>query len=115
VLGAGRVELPGLEVYDRKTNSWRIDVGGGNIITFEHYQYKRMIDEFVRCVQEGRSFVPGGEVGKRTTEVVLALYQSWFTDHRVALPLTDDPCLEEIFITLREEALACSRPFSEGS
>jgi len=107
-LGAARMELPGLEVYDSKTNNWRIEAGGYNTATFEHYQYKRMVDEFVRCVKEGRPFVPCGKVGKRSTEVVLALYQSWFEDRKLTLPLADDVCLDEIFEKLREVAVGRS-------
>jgi len=105
-LGAGRMELPGLEVFDRRTNSWRMEAGGCNAMTFEHYQYKRMIDEWVDCVRESRPFVPGGEVGRRSAEVVLALYQAWFGDGKVTLPLAEEPCLEDIFTKLREEAVA---------
>jgi len=109
-LGAARLELPGIEVYDRKTNSWRTEVGGSNAATFEHYQYKRMIDEFVRCVQEGEPFVTAGTEGRRCTEVVLAVYQSWLTDRKVTLPLREEPCLDEVFTRLHEEALARSSP-----
>lgn len=102
--GARRLEPPPLHVYDRKSKSWRIEDPGYDVVHFRFYQYKRMIDEFVRCVREGTPFFPGGDVGKKVCEVIVGLYQSWFVDSKVTLPLVEEPYLEEIFMKLREKS-----------
>lgn len=102
VLNARRVEPAGLEVYERKTNTWRIEAPGYDMVNYKVYQYKRMIDEFVRCVREGVPFVPSGIIARKVSEVVVAFYQSWFTDKKVALPLREEPPLDKIFLKLRE-------------
>jgi len=104
-LGNLRFELPGVDIFNRKTNEWRLIFSPINLATFEGYQYKRMIDEFVSCVQQKREFIPSGEDGKKSIEVVLALYQSWYTGEKTPLPLVQKPVLSEIFNSLREKSL----------
>ena len=106
VLGNLRMEVPGIELFDRETNEWRLIPGTVDASTLEGYQYKTMVDEFVSCISEEREFSPSGEDGAKTVEGVLALYQSWYTGTRVSLPLEEDPDVSKIFARLREEAQA---------
>jgi len=102
-LDSFRVELPGIDIWSKKQNEWRIISLPSNVATFEHYQYKRMIDEFVACVDKEKEFVPSGEDGKRAVEAVLGLYQSWYTNKKIDLPLSQSPNLSEIFTSLRKK------------
>lgn len=105
VLGAARLEIPPLEIWDKKTRQWQIIHFWCNPETLEHYQYKRMINEFVSCVKDKRKFITNGEDGKKSIEAVLALYQSSHTNQKVSLPLKQSPNLSEIFTTLRKKRL----------
>lgn len=100
--GAHRMELPSLELFDRKTRGWQTFPIGSDLGRFSHYQYKRMIDEFVACVRDGRAFVPDGRVGLTSTGAVLGLYLATHTGKEVSLPLEKDPPLREIFAQLRK-------------
>ena len=104
-MGNLRMDLPGIEVFNRKTNEWRLIPTPIDTATFEGYQYKRMLDEFVSAVQEEKDFTPSGEDGAKTIEVVLALYQSWYTNEKVSLPLEQKIPASEIFSSLRESSL----------
>lgn len=103
--GSLRLEPPPVELFDRKTGQWRTLRLRTNSVTLEHYQYKRLIDEFISCVLEKKQFVPSGEDGKKAIEIVLALYQSSHTGKKISLPLVQSPDLKEIFTTLRQQKL----------
>jgi UDP-N-acetylglucosamine 3-dehydrogenase len=102
--GAHRMELPSLELYDRKAGSWQTFPIGSDLGRFSHYQYKRMVDEFVACVKEGRPFHPDGTIGIKTTGAVLGLYQASHTGKEVLLPLEKDPPIKQIFEELRKRS-----------
>ena len=104
VLGNLRLEVPGVELFDRRTNEWRLLPATVDASTFEGYQYKKMVDEFVSCARDERDFSPSVEDGAKTVEVVLALYQSWYSGTRITLPLSQDPEISKIFGRLRDEA-----------
>ncbi len=55
--------------------------------------HSAQIHDFVRCVREGRQPPVNGEEGRRSLELITAIYQSAFTGEAVQLPLTPaDPC-----------------------
>lgn len=103
-IGAARLELPPLEIWEKKTNTFRYVRVPFDIVHLSHYEYKRTIDEFVSCVKEGREFSPSGEDGMKAIEGVVGLYESWNSGGRVSLPLDKDPNLTEIFARLRKGA-----------
>jgi len=104
VLGAQRIELPNVGLWDRKKRQWQLISLPCDLGQFSHYQYKRMVDEFVACVKDGRRFFPDGEDGKRTIECVLGAYLSSYTGEKVALPLQADPPLAKIFEKARKQS-----------
>jgi len=94
-------EPPELRLWQRKNNQWITIPLSRDMLFFEHYHYKRQIDDFVKAVRERRKPAAIGEDGRKAIEVVLALYLSHHTGRRVQLPLTQTPPLEEIFADLR--------------
>lgn len=104
--GSIRLEPPPVELFDRKTCQWQVlRLHNVNSATLEHYQCKRLVDEFISCVLEKKQFVPSGEEGKKAIEGVLGLYQSSHTGQKVSLPLSRSPNLSEIFTDLRKKSL----------
>jgi predicted dehydrogenase len=95
-----------VEVWDRKTGEWRLlPMRPFDKRTFENCHYKRLVDEFVACVRENRAFTPSGEDGYKAIEVVLALYQAWYSGRKVSLPLAQEVPVSEIFARLHEQSL----------
>ncbi|MCS7064952.1 MAG: Gfo/Idh/MocA family oxidoreductase [Fimbriimonadales bacterium] len=55
--------------------------------------HSAQIHDFVRCVRDGRQPPVDGVEGRRSLELITAIYQSAFTGEPVQLPLTPaDPC-----------------------
>ena len=102
-----RFELPGVHVWNNATREWRIVQV--STLNFARYQYKQMIDEFVRCVRSGEQFRPDGNDGRRSIEAVVAFYQAADSQRPVALPLAEEPDVEAILTRLRATALAGDR------
>ena len=108
-----RFELPGVHVWNNAAREWRIMQV--STLNFARYQYKQMIDEFVRCVRSGEQFRPDGDAGRRSIEAVVAFYQAADSQRPVALPLAEEPDVEAILTRLRATALAGDRgPDSNG-
>jgi len=95
-------QAPDIAVWKRETRKWTSIPLRVDMLDLSHYHYKRQIDDFVKCVKEDTQPKPMGEDGRAAIEVVLALYQSWYSGKRIKLPLEKTPPLKEIFLKLRE-------------
>ncbi len=73
----------------RKKYAARTDSGGGAAdpaaISFKPHQWQ--FEEFVACLDSGRSSMAEGKEGRKAVEIILAIYQSANTGKRVSLPL----------------------------
>lgn len=98
----GNREPAGIDLWNKKTGEWRIMPVP---CTSQFSRYKKMIDEFISCVQKNRTFTPSGEDGKRVMEVILGLYQASHSGTKVRLPLKSSPNVREIFTDLRKSSL----------
>jgi len=98
----GNREPAGIDLWDKKTGEWRM-IPVPCVVQFS--RYRKMIDEFVACVQKGEAFPPSGEDGKKVMEVVLGLYQASSLEKKVSLPLGESPDITKIFTELREKSL----------
>lgn len=108
-----RFELPGVHLWSNSAREWRImQVSTSN---FARYQYKQMIDEFVRCVRSGERFRPDANDGLRSIAAVVAFYQAADSHRAVALPLAQEPDVDAILTRLHANALAGDRgPNNDG-
>lgn len=95
---------PDLKLWRRQTKEWVTVPLASDMLHFEHYHYKRQMDDFVRAVLEDNQPAATGEDGRKAMEVVLALYLSHHTKKTITLPLDETPPIKEIFIQLREES-----------
>lgn len=113
-IGAARWELPPLEIWNQANNEWRLVPVPIDVVTLDHYEFKRVINEFVSCVQQDQAFVPTGLDGMKAIEAVLALYAASYANQRVALPLEEEPDLCKIFARIRDESRERVRRFPSG-
>ena len=102
-----RFELPGVHLWNNSAREWRIMQV--STLNFARYQYKQMIDEFVRCVRSGEPFRPDGNDGLRSIEAVVAFYQAADSRRPVALPMAQEPDVDAILTRLQANALASGR------
>jgi predicted dehydrogenase len=67
--------------------------GGGasdpSAISFIGHQ--RQLEDFIQAIQTGAAPMVDGEEGRKSVEIILAIYQSSWTGQRVKLPLAIDP------------------------
>ena len=51
----------------------------------------KQIKDFVTAIDSGRKPLVDGEEGRKSVEIILAIYKSAWTGKRVSLPLAGDP------------------------
>ena len=51
----------------------------------------KQIKDFVMAIETGRKPLVDGEEGRKSVEIILAIYKSSWTGKRVTLPLASDP------------------------
>jgi UDP-N-acetyl-2-amino-2-deoxyglucuronate dehydrogenase len=53
--------------------------------------HQKQIQDFVTSIKKGREPLVDGEEGRKSVEIILAIYKSSWTGRRVTLPLASDP------------------------
>lgn len=53
--------------------------------------HMEQLKDFIKCIKTGSEPLVDGEEGRKSVEIILAIYQSSWTGKRVQLPLTRDP------------------------
>jgi UDP-N-acetyl-2-amino-2-deoxyglucuronate dehydrogenase len=53
--------------------------------------HQRQFEDFLRALQTGRAPTIGGREGRKSVEIILAIYESSWTGRRIRLPLAGDP------------------------
>ena len=109
--GAFRVSLPPwtnyqpptVEQWVRDGNYWKSVSLPADMLFFEHYHYKRQIDDFIARIKAGQPARATGEDGRKAIEAILALYQSHAEGRKIHLPLSRSPDVKAIFERLRSE------------
>ncbi|MFP4005750.1 MAG: Gfo/Idh/MocA family protein [Candidatus Hadarchaeia archaeon] len=100
---------PEVRVFDGESNAWEDICFEVDMLDFSHYHYKREIDSFVDYVRKDKSPSPDGVDGRKTQEIVFALYEAWYRGETLRLPLEETPPKDRIFERLKEEGLAGRR------
>jgi len=72
-----------------KTSSNSGGASDPSAISFEPHQ--KQFEEFITALKEGRTPKIDGLEGRKSVEIILAIYQSSWTGQRVTLPLAGDP------------------------
>jgi UDP-N-acetyl-2-amino-2-deoxyglucuronate dehydrogenase len=65
--------------------------GASDPKAISHLGHKKQFEEFLAAVNSGRKPLVDGDEGRKSVEIVLAIYQSSWTGRRVTLPLAKDP------------------------
>jgi UDP-N-acetyl-2-amino-2-deoxyglucuronate dehydrogenase len=77
----------------RKKFAQKVGGGGGAsdpaAISFVGHQ--KQIQDFVNAITKGRKPLVDGEEGRKSVEIILAIYKSAWSGKRVTLPLSSDP------------------------
>lgn len=82
-----------LEKHGRGSGSGKPGATGGasDPKAISHVGHARQIADFVRAIKTGRPPLVDGAEGRRSVEIILAIYQSQATGRIVKLPLAKDP------------------------
>ena len=65
--------------------------GASDPAAISHVNHMRQLKDFIESIQEGRAPLVDGEVGRKSVEIILAIYKSSWTGRKVELPLKSDP------------------------
>lgn len=65
--------------------------GASDPKAISHVGHMLQFKDFLRAVQEGKKPLVDGYEGRKSVEIILAIYQSSWTGKRVSLPLKSDP------------------------
>ena len=71
----------------------RVGGGGGasDPSAISYVGHMKQIKDFVTAIETGRKPLVDGEEGRKSVEIILAIYKSSWTGKRVPLPLAADP------------------------
>lgn len=77
----------------RRKFARRIGGGGGasDPAAISYMGHMQQLKDFIRAVETGSQPLVSGEDGRKSVEIILAVYKSSWTGRRVTLPLTSDP------------------------
>ena len=98
-------QAPVVKQWIRDGNCWQSISFPADMLFFENYHYKRQIDDFVACIEEGHQPRATGIDGRKAIEAILALYRSHAESKKVSLPLPESPDIKTIFEDLRNDKL----------
>lgn len=65
--------------------------GAGDPKAISHRGHRLQLEDFQNAIETGRKPLVDGREGRKSVEIILAIYQSAWTGKRVALPLESDP------------------------
>ncbi len=65
--------------------------GASDPSAISYVGHMKQIQDFVNAIPKGRKPLVDGEEGRKSVEIILAIYKSSWTGKRVALPLAGDP------------------------
>lgn len=65
--------------------------GASDPTAISHVGHQRQFEDFLQAVQSGTNPAVDGYEGRKSVELILAIYQSSWTGQRVKLPLAKDP------------------------
>lgn len=65
--------------------------GAADPKAISHVGHALQFKDFLKAIQEGKRPLVDGHEGRKSVEIILAIYQSSWTGKRVALPLKGDP------------------------
>jgi len=65
--------------------------GASDPKAISHVGHMLQFKDFLKAVQEGKKPLVDGHEGRKSVEIILAIYQSSWTGKRVSLPLKSDP------------------------
>ncbi len=77
----------------RKKFAQKVGGGGGasDPSAISYVGHMKQIKDFVAAIESGRKPLVDGEEGRKSVEIILAIYKSSWTGKRVKLPLSGDP------------------------
>lgn len=77
----------------RKKFAQKVGGGGGasDPSAISYVGHLKQIKDFVTAIEAGRKPLVDGEEGRKSVEIILAIYKSAWTGKRVSLPLSSDP------------------------
>ena len=67
--------------------------GASNPAAISHRGHMEQLKDFVKAVRTGGDPVVNGEEGRKSVEIILAIYKAAQTGKKVTLPLASDPKL----------------------
>jgi predicted dehydrogenase len=65
--------------------------GASDPSAISYVGHLKQIQDFVTAIKKGRKPAVDGEEGRKSVEIILAIYRSSWTGRRVSLPLASDP------------------------
>ena len=65
--------------------------GAGDPKAISHAGHRRQFEDLLQAIKTGTTPLVDGREGRKSVEIILAIYQSNWTGQRVTLPLTSDP------------------------
>lgn len=65
--------------------------GAGDPSAISHLGHRRQFEDLIQAIAEKRDPLVDGRQGRKSVEIILAIYQSSWTGKRVRLPLAADP------------------------
>ena len=65
--------------------------GASDPAAISYTGHMEQLKDFIQAIRTGRQPLVDGEEGRKSVEIILAIYKSAWTGRRVALPLKSDP------------------------
>jgi UDP-N-acetyl-2-amino-2-deoxyglucuronate dehydrogenase len=65
--------------------------GASDPAAISHVNHQRQLKDFIESIQTGRQPLVDGEEGRKSVEIILAIYKSAWTGRKIELPLKSDP------------------------
>ena len=83
--------------------------GAADPAAIGHHAHARQFQNVVQAIRKGTAPAVDGPEGRRSVEIILAIYKSAETGKAVKLPLAGDPPLKARRPTITQGSLYCSR------
>ncbi|MDQ3329174.1 MAG: Gfo/Idh/MocA family oxidoreductase [Planctomycetota bacterium] len=65
--------------------------GAGDPSAISHLGHRLQFEDLIEAIATGREPLVDGRQGRKSVEIILAIYQSSWTERRISLPLRSDP------------------------
>ena len=65
--------------------------GAADPSAISYVGHMEQLKDFIKCIKSGTKPLVDGKEGRKSVEIILAIYQSSWTGKRVSLPLKRDP------------------------